>query len=196
MLLLIWADEKYNTQKNPGVFHRPKKIPFGQNVRPKKILRTPPSLKYVSGAPGFWTILSLGVPGSKEPGKFKFWGSCLVNIKLARPPITENSLNVGGRFMWKFWKTTTVHQPDKISDWSVVWVTFSVHFNLPDRHQRITNKLIQARRNSDEWKEQQNWNNFCEMITLFSKECSLRDELQHCVTTAPFCWHPRRLVRI
>ena len=62
MLLLIWADEKYNTQKNPcvvfatqknpGVFHRPKKIPFGQNVRPKKILRTPPSLKYVSGAPG------------------------------------------------------------------------------------------------------------------------------------------------
>ena len=76
MILLIWADEKYNTQKNPGVFHRPKKIPFGQNVRPKKILRTPPSLKYVSGAPGFWTILSLGVPGSKEPGKFKFWGSC------------------------------------------------------------------------------------------------------------------------
>ena len=63
MLLLIWADEKYNTQKNPcvvfatqknpGVFHRPKKIPLGQNVRPKKILRTPPppSLKYVSGAP-------------------------------------------------------------------------------------------------------------------------------------------------
>ena len=62
MLLLIWADEKYNTQKNPcvvfatqknpGVFHRPKKISFGQNVRPKKILWTPPSLKYVSGAPG------------------------------------------------------------------------------------------------------------------------------------------------
>ena len=62
MLLLIWADEKYNNQKNPcvvfaiqknpGIFHRPKKIPFGQNVRPKKILRTPPSLKYVSGAPG------------------------------------------------------------------------------------------------------------------------------------------------
>ena len=52
MLLLIWADEKYNNQKNPsvvfaiqknpGIFHRPKKIPFGQNVRPKKILRTPP----------------------------------------------------------------------------------------------------------------------------------------------------------
>ena len=62
MLFLIWADEKYNTpknpsvvfatQKNPGIFHRPKKIPFGQNVRPKKILRTSPSLKYVSGAPG------------------------------------------------------------------------------------------------------------------------------------------------
>ena len=68
MLLLIWADEKYNTQKNPcvvfatqknpGVFHRPKKIPFGQNVRPKKNLRTPPSLKYVSGAPGDGTLSS------------------------------------------------------------------------------------------------------------------------------------------
>ena len=62
MLFLIWADEKYNTpknpsvvfatQKNPGVFHRPQKLPFGQNVRPKKILQTPLSLKYVSGAPG------------------------------------------------------------------------------------------------------------------------------------------------
>ena len=31
----------FATQKNPGVFHRPKRIPFGQNVRPKKILRTP-----------------------------------------------------------------------------------------------------------------------------------------------------------
>ena len=40
MLFLIWADETYNTQKNlsvvfatpknPHVFHRPKKIPFGQ----------------------------------------------------------------------------------------------------------------------------------------------------------------------
>ena len=62
MLFLIWADEKYNTpknpsvvfttQKNPGVPYRLKKLPFGRNVRPKKILRTPPSLKYVSGAPG------------------------------------------------------------------------------------------------------------------------------------------------
>ena len=42
----------FATQQNPGVFHRPKKIPFGQNVRPQKILRTPTSLKYVSGAPG------------------------------------------------------------------------------------------------------------------------------------------------
>ena len=42
--------------KIPGVFHRPKKIPFGQNVRPKKILRTPLSLKYVSGAPGMHTL--------------------------------------------------------------------------------------------------------------------------------------------
>ena len=70
MLLLIWADEKYNTPKNPcvvfanqtnpGVFHRPKKIHFGQNIRPKKILRTPTSLKYVSGAPGL-------------PGVFTVW---------------------------------------------------------------------------------------------------------------------------
>ena len=62
MLFLIWADKKYNTHKNPSVvfatpqipasFIDQKKIPFGQNVRPKKILRTPPSLKYVSGAPG------------------------------------------------------------------------------------------------------------------------------------------------
>ena len=47
MLLSIWADEKYNTQKNPcavfatqknlGVFHRPQKIPFGRNVRPPVI---------------------------------------------------------------------------------------------------------------------------------------------------------------
>ena len=42
----------FATQKNRGVFHRPKKIPFGQNVRPQKILRNPPSLKYASGAPG------------------------------------------------------------------------------------------------------------------------------------------------
>ena len=69
MLFFIWADEKYNTQKNPcvvfatqknpSVFHRPKKIPFGQNFRPKKILRTPPSLKYVSGAPGFSAFSAL-----------------------------------------------------------------------------------------------------------------------------------------
>ena len=66
MLLLIWADEEYNTQKNPcvvfatqknpGVFRRPKKIPFGQNLRPQKILQTPPSLKYVSKAPGAFEL--------------------------------------------------------------------------------------------------------------------------------------------
>ena len=43
-------------KKNPSVFHRPKKIPLGQNVRPKKILRTPRSLKYVSGVPGPLTL--------------------------------------------------------------------------------------------------------------------------------------------
>ena len=40
------------TQKTPGVLHKPKKITFGQNFRPKKITRSPPSLEYVSGAPG------------------------------------------------------------------------------------------------------------------------------------------------
>ena len=63
MLLLIWADEKYNTPKHPCVFLQPKKIPtssidqkipFGQNFRPKKSLGSPlhpppPSVKYVSG---------------------------------------------------------------------------------------------------------------------------------------------------
>ena len=48
------AGEKYNTQKNPWfffviqknphVFHRPKKIPFGQNFRPQKIPRRSPRL--------------------------------------------------------------------------------------------------------------------------------------------------------
>ena len=42
----------FATQKNPGVFHKPKRITFGQNFRPKKITRTPPSLKYVSGPLG------------------------------------------------------------------------------------------------------------------------------------------------
>ena len=32
----------FATQKNSGVFHRPKKITFGQNFRPKKVTRTPP----------------------------------------------------------------------------------------------------------------------------------------------------------
>ena len=39
-------------KKIPASFIDPQKIPFGQNVRPKKIIQTPPSLKYVSGAPG------------------------------------------------------------------------------------------------------------------------------------------------
>ena len=46
------AQRSFANQNNPRVFHRPKKITFGQNSRPKKMIRTPPSLKYVSGAPG------------------------------------------------------------------------------------------------------------------------------------------------
>ena len=64
--------------------------------------------------------------------------------------------------MWRFRKLKLQHRPDC----SVVWITFSVDFNLLDGHQRITNKPIQARRNSDEWKGQQNWNNFCGMNYL------------------------------
>ena len=54
----------FATPKNSGVFHRPKKITFGQNFRPKKVTRTPPppSLKYVSGAPG---------PGSRHSSCIK-----------------------------------------------------------------------------------------------------------------------------
>ena len=48
----------FATQKNPSVFHRPKKTHFGQNFRPKKITRTLPSLKYVSRAPGTCTTLN------------------------------------------------------------------------------------------------------------------------------------------
>mgnify|MGYP001794328166 CR=1 FL=1 len=52
----------------PGVFHRPKKIPFAKTFTPKKILRSFPSLKYVSGAPGttalrfFWNSPPLKKP--------------------------------------------------------------------------------------------------------------------------------------
>ena len=62
MLFLISADQKYNTQKNPSVvfatsvFHRPKKIPFCQNVRPKKILRTPPVIKICEWGPWDYSL--------------------------------------------------------------------------------------------------------------------------------------------
>ena len=54
LLCYFWFELMKNTipKKIPLLFSRPKKIPFGQNVRPKKNLQTPPSLKYVSGAPG------------------------------------------------------------------------------------------------------------------------------------------------
>ena len=46
----------FSSKKIPGVFHKPKKITFSQNLRPKKITRNPPSLKYVSGAPGVFAL--------------------------------------------------------------------------------------------------------------------------------------------
>ena len=53
-LCYCWFELMKNAipRKIPAAFIDQKKIPFGQNVRPEKILRTPPSLKYVSGAPG------------------------------------------------------------------------------------------------------------------------------------------------
>ena len=73
MLLLIWADEKYNTQKTPVLFSRPQKIP-ASFIDPKKSLLAkmsdpqknpsdPPSLKYVSGAPGGLSFPDLRVSG-------------------------------------------------------------------------------------------------------------------------------------
>ena len=60
--MLIWADEKYNTQKNPCVvfatqknpasFIDPKKSLLAKMSDPKNPSDPPPSLKYVSGAPG------------------------------------------------------------------------------------------------------------------------------------------------
>ena len=37
--------------KNPGIFHRPKKITFDQNFRPKKITLTPPVIKICEWGP-------------------------------------------------------------------------------------------------------------------------------------------------
>ena len=49
----------FATQKNPGVFHRPQKIPFGQKwSQTPKNPSDPPSLKYVSGAPGSFSQYS------------------------------------------------------------------------------------------------------------------------------------------
>ena len=50
------------TQKNPGVFHRPKKSLWAKISDPRKSLGPPPpspSLKYVSGAPGTitWSLI-------------------------------------------------------------------------------------------------------------------------------------------
>ena len=50
----------FTTQKNPSVFHRPKKITFGQNFRPKKITQTPPPIIEICewGPWGFNTVYS------------------------------------------------------------------------------------------------------------------------------------------
>ena len=61
MLLLIWADEKYNTpknpcvvfatQKNPGVFHRPPKNPFWPKCQTQKNYSDPPVIKICEWGP-------------------------------------------------------------------------------------------------------------------------------------------------
>ena len=50
------------TQKNSGIFHRPKKIIFGQNFRPKKSLgppTPPPIIKICEWGP--WAFLYAGI---------------------------------------------------------------------------------------------------------------------------------------
>ena len=42
----------FATPKIPFVFFATQRTNFGQNFKPKKIIRLPPSLKYVSGPPG------------------------------------------------------------------------------------------------------------------------------------------------
>ena len=67
MLLLIWADEKYNTPKNLCVVFATQKMPlsfidpknpFWPKCQTQKNPSHPPSLKYVSGAPGREYILT------------------------------------------------------------------------------------------------------------------------------------------
>ena len=62
----MWADEKYNTQKNsvffttqtnPGIFINPKH-PFGRKFQTQINPLHPPSLKHFSGAPGLLVNLS------------------------------------------------------------------------------------------------------------------------------------------
>ena len=80
-LVLFLATQKipqsvffFTTQKNSSTFHRTKKITFGHNFRLKKITWTlpphlPPSLKYVSGAPG-------SLAHSCEIAKRTEWRTC------------------------------------------------------------------------------------------------------------------------
>ena len=49
-------------KKIPVLFSRPKKIPFGQNVRPKKILRTPPVIKICEWGP--WGFKFVFIPSN------------------------------------------------------------------------------------------------------------------------------------
>ena len=49
----------FATQKNPGVLHRPKKIHFGQNVRPKKNPSDRPVIKICEWGP--WECFSVFV---------------------------------------------------------------------------------------------------------------------------------------
>ena len=85
MLFLIWADEKYNTQKNPcvvfatqknpGVFHRPKKIPSGKKCQPQKNPSDPPIIKICEWGP---------------------WGPPLQE----KPPV---NLQIQGGRLWMVW---------------------------------------------------------------------------------------------
>ena len=78
MLFLIWAYEKYNTQKNPcvvfatqtnpGVFLRPPKNPFWPKCQPPKNPSDPPIIKICEWGPWGQQSTSMQVQIIEEVG--------------------------------------------------------------------------------------------------------------------------------
>ena len=59
MLLLIWADEKYNTQKNPCVVFATQKNPFWPKCQTQKNPSDPPVIKICEWGPWVYTCMFL-----------------------------------------------------------------------------------------------------------------------------------------